>query len=115
MTRAKRPTKTEAAAPTIEWTERALADLREIDEYIAADSPAAAERWIARLIAKAEAAAHAPLAGPRVPERASASVREVFLKTYRIVYRVRERGILVLTVFEGHRELPSDVEVEGEK
>jgi hypothetical protein len=30
---------------SIEWTERALADLRAIEAYIAADSPAAAERW----------------------------------------------------------------------
>lgn len=33
-------------------------------------------------------------------------IREVFVRTYRIVYRVREEGILVLTVFEGHRLFP---------
>lgn len=32
-------------------------------------------------------------------------VREVFLRTYRIVYRIVDRGIIVLTVFEGHRTL----------
>jgi plasmid stabilization system protein ParE len=43
-------------ALSIEWTERAVADLRAIDDYIAADNPAAAERWVGKLIAKAEAA-----------------------------------------------------------
>lgn len=93
-------------AGSIEWTERALADLRAIDDYIAADNPASAERWIGRLIAKAEAAGRLPLAGRIVPEKARADVREVFLRTYRIVYRVRDGGILLLTVFEGHHLFP---------
>jgi len=101
----KRRSKRKATA-AIEWTERALSDLRAIDDYIAADDPVAAARWVARLIAKAEDAAELPLAGRVVPEKARADIREVFLRTYRIVYRVREGGILVLTVFEGHRLLP---------
>ena len=93
-------------AASIKWTERAVADLRAIDDYIGADNPAAAERWVGRLIAKAEAAARLPLAGRVVPEKARPDIREVFLRTYRIVYRVREDGILVLTVLEGHRLFP---------
>lgn len=93
-------------AGQLEWTERALADLREIEDYIAADNPAAAGTWVARLIAKAETAARLPLAGRVVPEKARPDVREVLLRSYRIVYRVREEGIVVLTVFEGHRAFP---------
>lgn len=33
-----------------------------------------------------------------VPEKGRPDIREVFLRTYRIVYRVREDGIVVLTV-----------------
>jgi hypothetical protein len=40
-----------------------------------------------------------------VPEVEDPDIREVFLKSYRIVYRVEARRILVLTVFEGHRKL----------
>ena len=90
-------------ALSIEWTERAVADLRAIDDYIAADNPEAADRWVGRLIAKAEAAARLPMVGRVVPEKGRPDIREVFLRTYRIVYRVREGSILVLTVFEGHR------------
>lgn len=93
-------------AVSIEWTERAVADLRAIADYIPADNPAAAERWVDRLIAKAEAAARLPMAGRVVPEKGRSDIREVILRTYRIVYRVREESILVLTVFEGHRLFP---------
>ena len=99
-------------APSIEWTERAVADLRAIDDYIAADNPVAAGRWVGRLIAKAEAAARLPIAGRVVPEKGHSDIREVFLRTYRIVYRVRPKAVVVLTIFEGHRSFPGDVDVE---
>jgi toxin ParE1/3/4 len=95
------------AAGSVAWTDRARADLRAIDDHIAVDDPAAAERWVGKLIAKAEAAARLPMAGRVVPEKGRPDIREVFLRTYRLVYRVREGGILVLTVFEGHRRFPS--------
>jgi len=44
-----------------------------------------------------------PLAGRVVPEFDRPDVREVFLRTYRIVYRVDHVGIFVIAVFEGHR------------
>ncbi len=40
-----------------------------------------------------------------MPEIGRDDVREVFQRTYRIVYRVVDDGIVVLTVFEGHRLL----------
>lgn len=63
---------------------------------IAADNSVAAERRVGKLIAKADAAARLPMAGRVVPEKGRPDIREVFLRTYRIVYRVRERSILVL-------------------
>jgi len=33
-------------------------------------------------------------------------IREVLRRTYRIVYRVGDEGIEVLTIFEGHRLFP---------
>ena len=101
-------------APSVAWTERAIADLRAIDDYIAADNPVAAEQWVGKLIAKAEEAARLPMAGRIVPEKARPDIREVFLRTYRIVYRVRERSILVLTVFEGHRLFPPEAADPGD-
>jgi plasmid stabilization system protein ParE len=47
----------------IRWTERAVADLIAIGEYIAVDNPGAARRWVERLRYQAELAAEAPLGG----------------------------------------------------
>jgi hypothetical protein len=46
-----------------------------------------------------------PLAGRVVPELQRDDIRELLLRTYRIVYRLRPAEIHVLTVFEGHRLL----------
>jgi addiction module RelE/StbE family toxin len=87
----------------IRWTDRAVADLLGIGEYIAEDNPSAARAWLERLRHQAELAAEVPLAGRRVPEIGRDDIRETFLRSYRIVYRVEVDGITVLTVFEGHR------------
>lgn len=96
------------------WTDRAFSDLEEIGEFIGADNPAAAARWVSELMATAERAAVAPLAGRRVPELGRDDLREVLRRTYRIVYRVWSDRVEVLTVFEGHRRFPHDVGHEDE-
>ena len=87
------------------WTARARRDLLAIGRYIARDNPAAARSWVERLRERARRAAEVPEAGRIVPEIHRPDVREVFLRTYRIVYRVRDDAIEVLTVFEGYRRL----------
>ena len=106
MTRAPR-SKAATPARSIEWSARALRDLQEIDDFIAADNPVAAEKWVGKLISAAEAAATAPLAGRAVPETERADIREVFVRTYRILYRVLTDRIVILTVFEGSMRFPS--------
>jgi toxin ParE1/3/4 len=106
------------AAPslTVVWTNRALSDLEAIGDYIARDNERAAQRWVLRLIAVAQKAALVPLTGRRVPELGQDDIREVFLRTYRLVYRVAKNRFEVLTVFEGHRLFPDDVDLtEGER
>lgn len=85
------------------WTDRARRDLLEIGRYIARDNPRAARAWVERLRECARKVAETPLAGRVVPERADHEVREIIVRNYRIVYRVIEDAIHVLTVFEGHR------------
>lgn len=93
----------------IVWSRRAEEDPRAIGEYIAADRPVAASRWIERILAAVEAAATFPMAARRVPERERDDLRESLRGNYRIVFQVRPREIVVLTVFEGHRRFPEDV------
>ncbi len=93
----------------IQWSCRARADLAAIGDHIAADNPPAALRWVDRLISDVERAAAMPLAGRIVPEYADRrDIRELFRRSYRIVYRVGDEAIEVLTIFEGHRLFPEE-------
>jgi len=49
-----------------------------------------------------------PLAARVVPEIQRNDVREVFLRSYRIVYGVRDDHIFVFTVFGGGKQLSQD-------
>jgi toxin ParE1/3/4 len=92
--------------PIIRWTQRARRDLRHIGDHIALDDPAAAARWVERLVLSVEQAAAMPRSGRVVPEVGKPHIRELIRGSYRIVYWLRPGGIDVLTVFEGHRLLP---------
>ncbi len=95
-------------APRTRWAARAMRDLEQIATYIARDNPKAAREWVANLRKTAEDAARMPMSARIVPEIQRDDVREVFLRSYRIVYGVRDDHILVLTVFGGGRQLPND-------
>ena len=113
MTIRRRPRERPRKTLAVVWTDRALTDLEAIGDFIAADNPAAAERWVSELMASAERAAGTPMAGRQVPEGGRDDVREVLKRTYRIVYRITDDQLEILTVFEGHRQLPRDIGRDG--
>ncbi len=90
------------------WTEQAFARLAEIEDYIAADNPATAQRFVAGLIERASLLAGTPQMGRIVPELPESKLRELIEGNYRIVYRVHRKTVQILTVFESHRRFPSD-------
>ena len=94
----------------LRWSDHARRDLLAIGRYMARDNPDAARHWIEQLRERARLAAKNPLAGRVVPELGREDVREVFLRSYRIVYGVGEDAVDVLTVFEGHRLLPKGLD-----
>src|SRR4051812_16363164 len=106
MSRSRGSKRTVAAEPTsavhpkyrLRWSRRSERDLEEIDAYIAADDPVAAERWVEKLMERARKAAWVPFAGRMVPELGLENIREVLLRTYRIVYRIEGSEVQVLTV-----------------
>lgn len=87
----------------LRWTERATKDLLSIGDFIAVDNPSAARSWVRKIRQRMLKASTMPRAGRVVPEIGRDDVREVFQRTYRIVYRIVDDGVVVLTVFEGHR------------
>ena len=74
------------------WAPRALADLGEIVRYSSRDNPDAARRFGGRLIAKAESLATFPERGRVIRKFADPSIREIFLRSYRIAYRIRSQS-----------------------
>lgn len=98
------------------WTEQALIRLGEIDEYVGQRNPTAATHLVDRIIERATALIDQPGLGRTVPELPGSALREVIEGNYRVVYRVREHVIEVVTVFEGHRQFPvTDVGGEPER
>ena len=82
--------------------------LIEIQDFIAQSNPAAAERLIRRIVERGGGLTKFPEMGRTVPELPGTGVREMIEGRYRIVYRIRAKSIQVLTVFEGHRQFPTD-------
>jgi toxin ParE1/3/4 len=89
----------------LRWSERSVNDLVSIQKFIAQDNPQTAKNWVAKLRQRAKRAAETPLVGRIVPEFNQKDIREVFLGNYRVVYRVSDDGVLILTIFEGHQLL----------
>ncbi|MBI5376000.1 MAG: type II toxin-antitoxin system RelE/ParE family toxin [Candidatus Schekmanbacteria bacterium] len=91
------------------WTNEALEQLAGIEDYISKDSPERAVMFVEQIINYAEKALpDKPRKGRIVPEIANPDIRELIFKKYRIVYRINERRIDILTVFESHRLLRRD-------
>lgn len=88
---------------TLIWTRRALADVQSVKQYIAEDSPHAAQLVTQRLIAAVERLALFPQSGRIVPEIADPLIREVIQGSYRIVYRLIHQELHILTVHHSAR------------
>jgi plasmid stabilization system protein ParE len=71
------------------WTNRAKKDLGSIYDFIAIDSAYYANLVINAIIITVGKLKDFPGMGRIVPELDDASIREVFYKNYRIVYRIK--------------------------
>jgi|SRR6266542_1209722 len=93
----------------IKWTNEALEQLIEIEEFISKDSPERAAVFVDQLIGHAEdSLPDNPRMGRSVPEIANPDIRELIFRKYRIVYRLTESDIEILSLFESHRLLRID-------
>jgi addiction module RelE/StbE family toxin len=91
------------------WTDRAKARLKELQSYIAQDSESAAKKVVKRLLIKSNQISALPYSGRKVPEFRQDDIREMLVKPYRIIYRIRADRIDVLTVMHYRQLLPSDI------
>jgi len=92
------------------WSPRASADLDLIREYISRDSPAYADLVIRRLVLAPERLIQFPEIGRVVPEVGWPHLRELIVRPFRVVYRIRPGLVEVATVFRSSRQFPADFE-----
>ena len=91
------------------WSRVAANDLQSIAEYIERDSPRYAASVIDKILTLARNLPQYPYLGRVVPEFGRTDVRERFVFSYRVVYRVSEESILIVNVIHGRRLYDTDL------
>ena len=92
------------------WTETAQADLEHVVSFIAEDDIASALAVAERVQRRYETQGQHPERGRVVPELRAMGTpthRELIEGPWRIVYRYDERGVSVVSVLDGRRDLSS--------
>lgn len=90
------------------WSPLAENRLIEIAEYIAYDKPAVAIQWAESVFDATQELLNHPKLGRKVPEFNNEKYREILHGNYRIIYRLDEIQIMVLTVRRGSQLLSED-------
>jgi len=91
----------------VRWTPQAADDLEAICLFIARDAPQVAATFADRVIRATDRLASFPRMGRVVPEFGIENIRELIVGSYRVIYRVREDEVHLLTVHHGARPLDS--------
>ncbi len=96
-------------ASRIRWTDSAWRELRHAANYIAQDSPRYASAFVDAVRAAARSLEKFPKRGRVVPEISDEAVRELFVKSYRLIYEIREADVVILALIHGARRLPTNL------
>lgn len=91
------------------WSPLALAKVEEIADVIRYDKPGAAQKWVEELLDAAGSLVDLPRRGRKVPEIDRADIRELLLGNYRLIYRIEDAVVSILTVRHGRQLLEPGV------
>ena len=94
------------------WTSSALNDLKEIAHYILKDSVNYAAAFVREIKKAARSLSTLSERGPVVPETEDPNVRELFVRSYRLIYQVTPSEVQILGVIHGARNLKKNWETE---
>ncbi|MBN4073869.1 type II toxin-antitoxin system RelE/ParE family toxin [Beggiatoa alba] len=91
------------------WTEVARLDLDEITDHIAHDSMHYAQAVSGKILKMAKRIPEHPKMGRMVPELADEVIRERFIYHYRLIYEIRGKQIIIITLIHGSRLLIGNI------
>lgn len=95
----------------IVWSPLAVERASEVAEYIALDNPISAQNWVYEVFEKVKLLSSSPKMGRAVPEVERNEIREL---NYRILYRIGNDSISVLTIRHCKQILPlSDIIIQS--
>ena len=92
-------------ADRLVWSPEAVEDIEAIAAYIERDSPHYARVVASRLVETAESIPDFPKIGRIVPEAGDPDLRERFVYSYRLIYRLDQQRVLICAVIHGSRLL----------
>ncbi len=90
------------------WARQSQEDLRQVRAFISRDAPATASAFVRRLRESVNRLKEFPESGQVVPELGREDIRELLRGNYRIIYRVGQERIDILTVYHSARLLDAD-------
>lgn len=98
-------------AHRVKWSPQALADVAAIAEYIERDSPFYAKAVVAKIVGATRKLSEYPLSGRVVPEMKDNAIREHFVFSYRVMYRIDKEDVMVVSVVHGKRLMATGEDV----
>jgi toxin ParE1/3/4 len=96
----------------VEWSRRALEDVEAIATYISRDSSIYAAAVVRKIRDTGRSLRRFPFIGRIVPELQDEAIRERFVYSYRIIYRIRGHTVTVAAVVHGSRLLERLLDAE---
>ena len=92
-------------ARRVVWSKQALTDLKALAEYIAKDSSHYAAAFVREIRDAGRTINELSERGHIVPELNDSSVRELFIKEYRLIYSIETERVVILALVHGRRDL----------
>ncbi len=87
------------------WSIPARDDLKNIHDYIAANSKYYAIKVSQEFIDKSEILAQFPKMGRIVPEIGDENIRELIIYSYRLLYEISPKRIEILAIIHGKQDI----------
>lgn len=87
------------------WTDSAWNDLQEIADYIAKDSAHYAAAFVREARDAARSLTTLSERGRVVPEMNDPTIRELFVRSYRLIYQVKISQVTIIGLIHGARDL----------